>query len=79
MRRVFFFLGKGGVGKTTSAASLALNLSRRGHTVFWASIDPAHNLWDVLGMEEYEVEELQYLSGAVARPSSFILHQGGTR
>ncbi len=51
MRRVFFFLGKGGVGKTTSAESLALNLSRRGHTVFWASIDPAHNLWDVLGVE----------------------------
>ncbi len=52
MRRVFFLLGKGGVGKTTSAASLALNLSRKGFSVFWASIDPAHNLWDVLGMEE---------------------------
>ena len=51
MKKVFFFLGKGGVGKTTSAASLALSLSRRGYSVFWASIDPAHNLWDVLGME----------------------------
>ena len=51
MKRVYFFLGKGGVGKTTSAASLALNLARRGFSVFWASIDPAHNLWDVLGME----------------------------
>ncbi len=51
MERLFFLLGKGGVGKTTSAASLALYLSGRGKSVFWASIDPAHNLWDVLGME----------------------------
>ncbi len=51
MRRVFFFLGKGGVGKTTSAASLALTLAEGGRSVFWVSIDPAHNLWDVLGME----------------------------
>ncbi len=51
MRRVSFFLGKGGVGKTTSAASLALSLASKGYSVFWASIDPAHNLWDVLGME----------------------------
>jgi len=52
MKQIFFLLGKGGVGKTTSAASLALSLSSRGFSVFWASIDPAHNLWDVLGKEE---------------------------
>ncbi len=51
MERVFFLLGKGGVGKTTSAAGLALTLADKGKTVFWASIDPAHNLWDALGME----------------------------
>lgn len=51
MRRVFFLLGKGGVGKTTSAASLALTLAEKGKSVFWVSIDPAHNLWDVLGVE----------------------------
>ena len=42
------FVGKGGVGKTTSAAAYALSLARRGYRVLVVSIDPAHNLGDVL-------------------------------
>lgn len=44
-----FFLGKGGVGKTTLSAAFALHLARSGRRVLVASLDPAHNLGDVLG------------------------------
>jgi arsenite-transporting ATPase len=44
-----FLAGKGGVGKTTCAAALALALAGRGERVLVASIDPAHSLGDVLG------------------------------
>jgi arsenite-transporting ATPase len=43
-----FFLGKGGVGKTTTSAAFALSLARSGKRVLIASLDPAHNLGDVL-------------------------------
>ncbi|MBE3598666.1 MAG: ArsA family ATPase [Limnochordaceae bacterium] len=42
-------LGKGGTGKTTVAGALAVHLARQGLRVVAASIDPAHNLGDVLG------------------------------
>jgi arsenite-transporting ATPase len=47
--RLVFFLGKGGVGKTTLSAATAAALSRRGRRVLIASLDPAHNLADVFG------------------------------
>ena len=42
-----FFLGKGGVGKTTIAASLATALAESGRKVVLFSMDPAHNLFDI--------------------------------
>lgn len=42
-----FFLGKGGVGKSTSAALTALFLARRGFRTLIISLDPAHNLTDI--------------------------------
>jgi len=48
-RQVLFFGGKGGVGKTTTAAATALAASRRGRRVLLVSTDPAHNSGDVLG------------------------------
>ncbi|NPA05644.1 MAG: TRC40/GET3/ArsA family transport-energizing ATPase [Crenarchaeota archaeon] len=49
---VYVFAGKGGVGKTTSSAAFAVLLAERlGRRVLVASIDPAHNLGDVLGVE----------------------------
>lgn len=49
MKRAAFFLGKGGVGKTTLASAFALGLARGGERVLVVSLDPAHNLGDALG------------------------------
>lgn len=49
-RRVLFFGGKGGVGKTTLASAAALATARTGRRVLVVSTDPAHNLghlWDM--------------------------------
>ncbi|MFA6506666.1 MAG: ArsA family ATPase [Treponemataceae bacterium] len=48
MKTNAFFLGKGGVGKTTMSAAFALSLARSGKRVLVVSLDPAHNLGDVL-------------------------------
>ncbi|HAP54607.1 MAG TPA: arsenic-transporting ATPase [Spirochaetaceae bacterium] len=49
MNDTAFFLGKGGVGKTTLSSAFALSLAKRGDKVLIASLDPAHNLGDILG------------------------------
>ena len=48
-RRVVFFGGKGGVGKTTCSAAFALGASRRGRRVLLVSTDPAHSTADLFG------------------------------
>ena len=45
--RVLFFIGKGGVGKTTSSAAVSVALAKKGYKTLIVSIDPAHNLGDV--------------------------------
>ncbi|MFP4373218.1 MAG: ArsA family ATPase [Spirochaetaceae bacterium] len=46
-----FFTGKGGVGKSTLASAAAWQLAQRGYKVLAISLDPAHNLGDIFGME----------------------------
>ena len=41
-------MGKGGVGKTTIAAAIAVALARRGHDVHLSTTDPAGRITDVL-------------------------------
>jgi arsenite-transporting ATPase len=41
-------MGKGGVGKTTTAAATAVRLARQGRRTLVVSTDPAHSLSDVL-------------------------------
>ena len=48
-RRIVFVGGKGGVGKTTTAAALALAAAERGRTCLVVSTDPAHSLGDIFG------------------------------
>lgn len=45
-QRVILVGGKGGVGKTTTSATLALLAAERGRRVLVVSTDPAHSLAD---------------------------------
>ena len=46
-KKVLFFGGKGGVGKTTSASAMALAASNAGKRVLLVSTDPAHSTSDI--------------------------------
>ena len=48
-RRLLFVGGKGGVGKTTTAAALALVAAERDRRCLLVSTDPAHSLADLFG------------------------------
>lgn len=49
--RIVLVTGKGGVGKTTTAAATALAAAARGTSTTVLSTDPAHSLADALGIE----------------------------
>ena len=51
-RRICVCVGAGGVGKTTTAAALAVGMAARGQKVAVVTIDPARRLADALGLEE---------------------------
>ncbi|CAG9465867.1 unnamed protein product [Pedinophyceae sp. YPF-701] len=50
-RRYVMISGKGGVGKTSMAASLGVRLAAEGHVVLVVSTDPAHSLSDSLAQD----------------------------
>ena len=49
--RIILFTGKGGVGKTTTAAATALKCAQKGLKTLVVSTDPAHSLSDALNIE----------------------------
>jgi arsenite-transporting ATPase len=49
--RIIFFTGKGGVGKTSSAAATAIRCADLGLRTVVMSTDPAHSLSDSLGIQ----------------------------
>ena len=44
-------MGKGGVGKTTVAAAVAVSLAKRGRLVHLTTTDPAQHIWETLQSE----------------------------
>jgi anion-transporting ArsA/GET3 family ATPase len=55
-RRMVICAGSGGVGKTTTAAAVALGLAERGLKVAVVTIDPARRLANALGLHELDNE-----------------------
>jgi len=51
-RRVFFVVGKGGVGKSTVSALLALALADGGRRVLLAQMEPGRRLPELFGLDE---------------------------
>ena len=51
-KKVVFTMGKGGVGKTTTAATIALALAKKGVKVHLTSTDPAANLLHMISETE---------------------------
>ncbi len=52
--RIILFSGKGGVGKTTIAASTGLKLANLGYRTIVVSLDPAHSLSDSFDLTDKE-------------------------
>jgi arsenite-transporting ATPase len=50
-QKFIIFGGKGGVGKTSSSAALAIQMADDGHSTVVVSSDPAHSLGDALQMD----------------------------
>lgn len=76
-RRILVCVGSGGVGKTTTAATLALAAARRGKRTLVLTIDPARRLANSLGLASlgHQVQEVdRALVHAQASSKSGELH-----
>jgi anion-transporting ArsA/GET3 family ATPase len=66
-RKVLLCVGSGGVGKTTTAAALAVEAARRGRRTVVLTVDPAERLKDALGLGTLAGEPRRVPLGGVAR------------
>ena len=71
-------MGKGGVGKTTLAAAIAVELARRGHAVHLTTSDPAAHLADTLdgAVDQPEGQPHRSAGRNRALPRARAGHQG---
>jgi anion-transporting ArsA/GET3 family ATPase len=72
-RRILVCVGSGGVGKTTTAATLALGAARAGRRTLVLTIDPARRLANSLGLDQLghdlrEVPRDRLAEGGLALP-----------
>ncbi len=67
--RVVVAVGSGGVGKTTTAAAMAVHAAMRGRKVLCLTIDPARRLANSLGLDEMTTSEQDV-------PRSLFEHHG---
>jgi len=67
--RILICVGSGGVGKTTTAATLALAAARRGKRTLVLTIDPARRLANSLGLAELG-HEVQQVDPALVRETA---------
>jgi len=78
VKHLHFFIGKGGVGKTTLAALYALYLARQNKPVHLISLDPAHNIYDVFkshsvpGIQIEEIDLNKWLKNYIKRVEESI-------
>lgn len=59
MRKIVFFGGKGGVGKTTCASAYAIGRAEEGKRVLLVSTDPAHSTRDIFSCGEGRGESVR--------------------
>ncbi len=75
-KKVIFVGGKGGVGKTTSSAALAVYFAALGHKTLIISTDPAHSLGDALAVKlGHKATAINEYLDAVELDSHVIIHQ----
>jgi arsenite-transporting ATPase len=80
--KMVMFGGKGGVGKTSCAASSAIWAAEHGRNTLIISTDPAHSLGDSLGMElapgvPTPVEGVDYLTALEINPKANMAEYQG--
>jgi anion-transporting ArsA/GET3 family ATPase len=71
-KRIVLCVGSGGVGKTTTAAALALEAARRGRRTAVLTVDPAPRLKDALGLDALGGEPRRVSLGALAGGSGHL-------
>jgi len=72
-RRIVVCVGSGGVGKTTTAAALAVEAARRGRRTAVLTVDPAQRLKDALGLGALGDEPRRVPLGRGVHLDAFLL------
>ena len=72
-RRILICVGSGGVGKTTTAAALAVEAAKRGRRTAVLTVDPAERLKDALGLGTLHAEPRRVPLGGAAHLDALLL------